>query len=418
MTDIDVLIIGAGASGLMAAIQSAGSGARTMVCERNKRPGIKLSITGKGKCNITNTACMDDFIGSYGKNGRYLKPVFYRFFNSELVDFFNSIGIPVKAERGGRVFPVHEDSRELVHKLYSRAVSAGAAFIFNARISKLLVENEKISSVILEDGRILKAKAFIIACGGASYPSTGSSGDGYLLAIQAGHHVLKALPALVPLETREKIPPSMYGLILKNISLNVWIDGKKTASFSGEMKFREFGIDGPVVLSASRIIAGELQSGKSIKVTIDLKPAIDEKTLDQRLLGEIQDNRQSTAGKMMENLLPAGMVAFFLETAGIDDQRKCAELTSDNRKKIKYLMKNFPLEISRSRPFPEAIITQGGVDVREIDFHTMRSKTAVNLFFAGEVIDVDAETGGFNLQAAFSTGWLAGKSATEEAKQH
>lgn len=412
--ETDVLIIGAGAAGMLAAVSSAQSGVQTLVIERNKWPGVKLSITGKGKCNITNIAGIDEFIWNFGKNGRYLKPVFYNFFNNQLLDLLSEAGIPSKAERGGRVFPLHEDSRELVHRLSTFAVLKGARFLYNSRCISFEIENNKITAVHLEDGRVLHPGVIIMATGGASYPATGSTGDGYKFAGSGGHSIINPCPALVPLETSVKFPVSMINLTLNNININVYSNGKKTGIFGGEMKFREYGIDGPAVLSLSRMIAEELASGKTVTIAIDLKPALDDQVLDQRLLKEIQTNKQTTTGKMMETLLPSGMVSWFLQFSEVPYDKKCHEINSNDRKKIRFNLKNLPLQIVASRPFAEAIITRGGVSVKEIDFQSMKSKIISNLFIAGEVIDIDAETGGYNLQAAFSTGWVAGKNAAAQ----
>ena len=409
----DVIVIGAGASGLMAAGQSAWAGARTLVIEKMDRPGIKLSITGKGRCNITNTDGIDEFIKCFGKNGRYLRPVFFKFFNNDLISFFESINVPVKVERGGRVFTLHEDSRELVHKLQAWAEKEGAKILFHSKVTGLIIANKVITGIKLDNDKTISAKAVIIAAGGSSYPATGSAGEGYLLAGQAGHLIIKPLPALVPVVTKEIIPPELSGLQLQNINLSVIINGKKKFSEFGEMNFTKTGLSGPVVLTISRKITGIIEDGNKIIFSIDLKPALDENKLDARLLREISEMKDLPAEKLLNTFIPFKLINYCFSCTGIDKNKKNKDINSDERKKIKMWLKDFRFEIQSCGSFDEAIITQGGVGVKEIDFQTMRSKLVDNLFFSGEVIDIDAITGGYNLQAAFSTGWLAGRMAAD-----
>ena len=417
-----LVVVGAGASGLMAAGKAAVEGADVNLIEKMNQPGKKLGITGKGRCNITNISGIRDFIEHFGENGKFLRQAFSFFFNTELIDFFSELGVPSVSERGGRVFPATNNAADIVTALTGWNKKSGVLINTSVKAGKLIIENNRVKGLMATSSReksrqkhtiekIIEADAVIIATGGASYPGTGSTGDGYILAESAGHHITPVRPALVPIETEGDVATRLEGLSLKNINVSVWINDRKLTEKFGEMIFTGTGLSGPVILTLSKICVDAINSGNRVMLSIDLKPALDHKALDQRLIRDIGNSSAKSVKNMLKGLLPERLVTICAEEVNLDPDKKANQLTSSERKKLRLWLKDFRFEASGYRPLNEAIITAGGVDIKQIDPRTMESRIIKGLYFAGEVIDVDADTGGYNLQAAFSTGWLAGKSA-------
>jgi len=403
----DIIVVGGGAAGLMAAGTAAEAGARVLVLEKKNRPALKLDITGKGRCNLTNTAGLNEFIARFGRNGRFLRTAFSQFFNEDLVAFFEKRGVPTARERGGRIFPKANEARLIVRALRQWVRESGATIRTEAVVTGLLADREKVHGVRLGDD-VLEAYAVIIAVGGASYPVTGSTGDGVALAKQVGHKVIPLTPSLVPLETAGPTAKQLQGLGLKNVGLDVYLDGKKKEHHFGEMLFTHFGVSGPIILSASRAIVPALEAGKTVVLAIDLKPALDHQKLDARLLRDIDAHGKQKTGNLMKGLLPRLLIPVCLELTGLDADAPAHQVNAKQRKKLRTWLKDFRLDVTGHRGLDEAIVTAGGVDLREVDPRTMASRKVQGLYFAGEVLDLDGDTGGFNLQAAFSTGRLAG----------
>ena len=408
-----LLVIGGGAAGLLAAGTASNQGVETLVLERNERPARKLMITGKGRCNVTNNcSSLQDLIANVPRNGRFLYGAFSRFMPSDVIDFFESRGVELKTERGNRVFPVSDNAADIVDALVSYAKSR-ARFI-NGRAVKLLTEDSKVIGVETEDGEKIFADKIIVATGGLSYPGTGSTGDGYELAKQAGHKVTELVPSLVPLEIHEGFCSSLMGLSLRNTAIKV-VDtesGKTVYTDFGEMLFTHFGVSGPMILSASAHMRN-MKSGK-FKIYIDLKPALTEEQLDARILRDFSENTNKNFINALNSLLPKKLVPVIVKLSGINLSTKVNQITKEQRRNLVQLLKGMCITVTRFRPVAEAIITSGGVDISQINPKTMESKLVSGLYFAGEVIDADAYTGGFNLQIAFSTGRLAALSAAEE----
>ncbi|MCD6161878.1 MAG: NAD(P)/FAD-dependent oxidoreductase [candidate division Zixibacteria bacterium] len=417
-----VIVIGAGAAGLMAAGQSALSGAKTLILEKKGSPGCKLSITGKGRCNLTNIAKQSEFIARFGRNGNFLRQAFSRFYAPELIEFFEKLGVPTVTERGGRVFPVSDDANDIVNALTRWAIECGAALQTKSPVQRLLIENNQVigvealkTSTSTKGSKRLKkheynADAVIIAAGGASYPGTGSTGDGFRLAEAVGHTIVPIRPALIPLETAGDTAPKLQGLQLKNVMAKVFIDRKKRAEEFGEMIFTHFGISGPIILTLSKQVVDALNRGGKVAVSIDLKPALDEHKLEARLIRDINTYGKKIFKSLLKGLLPSKLIPVCLNLMDIAPDKLNNQITASERKRLKTWLKDFRLEITGYRPLAEAIITAGGVSTREVDPRTMASRLVKGLYFAGETLDIDADTGGYNLQAAFSTGWLAGHS--------
>lgn len=406
-----IVIIGGGAAGLMAAVTAAEkyqSRALVTVLEKNERPARKLMITGKGRCNVTNHCDRDTLIANVPKNPRFLYAAFSDFSSADTERFFESRGVPLKTERGNRVFPVSDKAVDIVDALVGAAKKAGVK-ILNGTAERIVTENGVCCGVELVDGRQLAADSVLIATGGISYPVTGSTGDGYRFARALGHTVTEITPSLVSLSCHEGFCSRLSGLSLKNVTLSVWEEGKKKPVFSeqGEMLFTHFGISGPLVLSASAHLR---KMGKTAYTcTIDCKPALSSEQLDRRILRDFEEFANRDFANSLDKLLPKSLIPVMVSLSGIDPSVKVNQISREQRQKLVTLLKGLPLHITGFRPVEEAIITSGGVSVKEIDPSTMESKLVKGLFFAGEVIDVDAYTGGFNLQIAFSTGVQAGK---------
>ena len=409
-----VIVIGAGAAGLMAAGQATEMGAVVTLLEKKPRPGLKLNITGKGRCNLTNITPLPEFIEHFGRNGKFLRQAFSQFFSEDLIAFFNQLGVATVIERGGRVFPVSNLAKEVTGAL-SNWVAPGVTIRKNCAAKNLLVEKGQVVGVQAQlkspDWKKFPADRVIIATGGKSYPGTGATGDGYQLAKSVGHKIVSVRPALVPLETVGDIAVRLQGLSLKNVKVNVIIAGKKRAEAFGEMLFTHFGVSGPIILSLSKICVDALLARKRVAISIDLKPALNDQKLDQRILRELNQHGNRQFQNILKLLLPQKLIAVCTDLTGIDPGKPAHQVTSDERRRLRNWLKKFQLEVSGHRSFGEAIITAGGIDLKEVDPRTMESKLVKGLYFAGEVLDIDADTGGYNLQAAFSTGWVAGRAA-------
>lgn len=409
MKKYDVIVIGAGPAGLMAAGRAAELGGKVLVLEKMKREGRKLLITGKGRCNITNDAPISEFIKHIYPNGRFLRPAFSSFFSKDIIELLKKQGVEVTLERGGRYFPSSNRSADILKALLNWVKSFDAEILCNYRVEKLIIEDNKLQGV-QANGQKFLSNHVIIATGGKSYPATGSNGEGYELARYVGHTIVKARPALVALETEGDVAQKLQGLNLKNVNAIVWIDGKKMAEDFGEMIFTHFGLSGPIILTLSRLAVSELHNKKEVKITIDLKPALDQQKLDNRLIRDLNEHGNKKVINVFKLWLPSSMITVFVDLLDIDTEKECNQVSAKERKQILNLLKNFSFTISDHRSFKEAIITAGGVNTNEISKKTMESKFVKGLYFAGEIIDLDAETGGYNLQIAYSTGWLAGNS--------
>jgi predicted Rossmann fold flavoprotein len=392
----------------MSAGQAALSGAETLLLEKMDRPGRKLRITGKGRCNLTNVAGLSDFITHYGPNGRFLRQAFSRFFTHELVEFIEALGVSTVTERGGRVFPAGGRAGDIVNALVQWVKDCGVRLKSRSGVTRLLVEKGRVTGV--EAARVYRADAVIIACGGASYPDTGSTGDGYGLAESAGHGIVSVRPALVPLETEGDVAFRLQGLNLRNVTCHVWIDGKKRARAFGEMSFTSFGLSGPIILTLSRQVVDALRAGRNVSLSIDLKPALDRHKLEARLLRDLDAHGRKSFQALLKELLPRKLISVCMDLTGIAPDRVGHQITAQERKRLRTWLKDFRLDVTGYRPLTEAIVTAGGVDTKQIDPRTMASRLVKGLYFAGEVLDIDGDTGGYNLQAAFSTGWVAGRS--------
>lgn len=411
-----LIVVGAGPAGLIAAGTAAGYGIPTLLLEKMDRPGRKLRITGKGRCNLTNQTDVRDFISHFGKNGAFLYQSFSRFFVSDLVQFLEGLGIKIVVERGGRIFPAELDAVQVTERLSGWTIKQGVQLETHRAVKEILIHGGRAAGVVLQDGTQIPAQAVIVASGGASYTGTGSSGDGYRMAERAGHTIIPIRPALVPLKTAGRTAADLQGLTLKNVRASVIVDGKKTASEFGEMLFTHFGLSGPIILTLSGRVVDALRNSSRVQITIDLKPALDEQKLDNRLLREINAHPKQQFSTMLKELLPSSLIPVCVEQNVISAEKICAEITAKERHRLLVWLKDFRFEVVGSLPLEAAIITAGGVALNEIDPRSMQSKLVAGLHFAGEVLDVNADTGGYNLQAAFSTGWMAGMAIMQRFK--
>lgn len=402
----NVAVIGAGAAGMMAAAVSAQQGNHVVLIEKMPRPGRKLMITGKGRCNLTN-ACfeLDELIQHVTGNQKFLYSAFSSFMPYDTIALFESLGVPTKIERGNRVFPVSDQAVDVVDALVRYAKKSGVTFVFSPA-KEVLCSGGRVTGVLLQNGETVLCDSLCIATGGKSYPGTGSTGDGYRFAARLGHTVTPLRPGLVGLVSADAFCSEMQGLSLKNAGFVLSRNGKELYRDFGEMLFTHYGISGPVVLSASSHI--DTFSGADYTVSVDLKPALDFKKLDDRILRDFSASANRNFSNALGALLPAKMIPVVVARSGISAEKKVNQITHDERQRLVRLLKDFSLRVTAFRPIDEAIITRGGVDVREVDPKTMRSRCVDNLYFAGEILDVDAYTGGFNLQIAFSTGYLCG----------
>lgn len=405
-----VIVIGGGASGMMAAITAAEAGAAVQLLEKNDRLGKKMLITGKGRCNVTTAKDTAEIINSFVHNGKFLYTALNRLSNVQVQQFFEEAGVPLKVERGERVFPVSDQSKDIVNALRRSLQQAGVDVWLNATVKELLLEDGRSVGVQLLNGRKLPADCVIVATGGASYPGTGSTGDGYHFARKAGHTIVSLRPSLIPLECAEGYAKALQGLSLKNVTFTIeTAQGKQLVQEFGEMLFTHFGVSGPIVLSASYKAVDYWQKHKeSLIAVVDFKPALSREKLDARLLREIEEQKKKQLKNSLHTLMPSKLIPVFLQRCGISPEKAMHQITREERQRMVELLKNFRFTLTKARPLEEAIVTAGGVSVKEVSPKTMESKLAAGLYFTGEVLDIDGMTGGFNLQAAFSTGYLAG----------
>ena len=400
-----IAVIGGGAAGLMAAFAAAKNGNDVTVFEKNSRPARKVMITGKGRCNVTNNCDLDGLLANIPKNPRFLYSAFSAFSVADTMEFFEKSGVPLKTERGNRVFPVSDKSADIADALLKFALKSGAK-IEKGRVCEIITGGGCVGGVKTEDGRFFSADSVIIATGGMSYSSTGSSGDGYALAESAGHTIVPPRASLVPIVVHEGWCSRAQGLSLKNVKLSLMVEGKAKPAYSelGEMLFTGFGVSGPLVLSAS----AHIDKDKAYKLVIDLKPALDEQKLDARILRDFEGNKNRDFANSLGALLPKSLIPVVVSLSHIPPTLKVNQITKEQRLTLVKLLKNLELQVVGLRPVEEAVVTRGGVKLSEVSPSTMESKLCRGLYFAGEVLDVDAYTGGFNLQIAFSTGALAG----------
>ncbi len=401
-----ILVIGGGPSGMLAAATAGSQGHAVTLIEKNGKLGRKLYITGKGRCNVTNNAGVEELIANVPVNGKFLYSAFYSFTNQDLIDLLGQLGLETKVERGGRVFPASDKSSDVI-KTLEKHLRNNHVSVLQGEVSKIIYMNGGVHSVLLKDGTTLVCDSVIIATGGVSYPLTGSTGDGYRFAKEAGHTIIPPTPSLVPLETIETWPKQAQGLSLKNITVSVLDKADKRVYHDfGEMVFTHYGVSGPIILSASSYM-GKVTSGK-YRILLDLKPALSQEQLDLRLQKDFAKYIRKHLSNALDDLLPQKLIPILIDLSAIPPEKPVHQITREERQILIQLLKGLPLTVKSYRPIEEAIITSGGISVDEIDPGTMESKLIKGLFFAGEVINVDAYTGGFNLQIAFSTGYLAG----------
>lgn len=408
------IIIGGGAAGLMAAgmaAQNTGKNSEVILLEKMSQTGRKIGISGKGRCNLTNNAAIDDFLSRFGRNGRFLRQCFQQFFNQELIDFFESKNLPLVVERGGRVFPQSNRALDVVKVLNTWLQEKHVEVKRNASASAILVNQGRVSGVVV-NGTKFPCENVILATGGKSYPRTGSTGDGYSLAESLGHTIVPLRPALVPLVSPDKKVHRMAGLELRNVAVRLYLDGKRKDQEFGELAFTGFGLTGPVILTLSSVIVDSLKNGQQATLSLDLKPALDDKKLDNRLIRDFSSRCGEPIESILRGLLPSQMVPICLESCNIPAAIDTANFPAKMRKRLVQWLKDFRIEISGYRSYDEAIITAGGISLKEIDPKTMESKLVKGLYITGELLDIQADTGGYNLQAAFSTGWVAGSSVS------
>lgn len=402
-----VLIIGGGAAGMMAGIFAGRNGHEVHIFEKNEKLGKKLFITGKGRCNITNAGDMDTLFASVMTNPKFLYSGFYSFTNEQAIEFFEELGVRTKIERGNRVFPVSDHSSDVISAMHRELNRLHAEVHLFSTVKEIRTEEGRFLSLLLSDGKEITGDSCIVATGGISYPSTGSTGDGYRFAKETGHRVSELYPSLVPIETREEDIKELQGLSLRNVNACIYSGKKKVYEEFGEMLFTHYGVSGPIIISASSVIGKKLKEGE-LTLSIDLKPALSFEQLDARVLRDFEENRNKQFKNAVDRLFPAKLKPVMVSRSGIDPEKKVNELSREQRHCFVMLMKDFRMTLVRLRDFKEAIITKGGVNVKEIDPGTMESRLVKGLYFAGEVLDLDALTGGFNLQIAWSTAYLAG----------
>lgn len=408
-----IIVIGGGAAGMMAAVAAAENGGQVLLFEKNEKLGKKVYITGKGRCNLTNACGMESLFGNVVTNGKFLYSAFYGFDNQAVIRFFEEAGCKTKIERGERVFPVSDHSSDVIAALHRQMKGLGVDIRLNTSVKTLVTEEDGGIGVVTQDGGTELAEAVIVATGGLSYPVTGSTGDGYRMAEEKGHSTKPCYPSLVPLIVKEDWCKELQGLSLKNVTVALCQNGKKVFYEGfGEMLFTHFGVSGPLILSASSYYTGR-KSKENVSLYLDLKPALSEEQLDKRVLRDFEENKNKQFKNSLGSLFPAKLIPVIIRLSGIDGEKKIHEVTKEERFRFVHLIKHIEMTIMGTREFQEAIITKGGISVKEVNPSTMESKLVKGLYFAGEVLDVDALTGGFNLQIAWSTGYLAGSSAAK-----
>lgn len=402
-----ILIVGGGAAGMMASVFAARNGHEVHIFEKNEKTGKKLYITGKGRCNLTNACDMDTLFTSVCTNEKFLYSAFYGFTNQDVMNFFEEAGVKLKTERGNRVFPMSDRSGDILDALRRQMKKSGVQVQLNTEVSDILTKDGQASGIYLSDGRTIMGDAVIVATGGLSYASTGSTGDGYHFAEQLGHKVSPCQPSLVPFNIREAFVKELQGLSLKNVEIHIRSGKKELYREFGEMLFTHFGVSGPLILTASSYV-GKLAAKQELSLTLDLKPALTVEQLDQRILRDFEENKNKAFKNAVSGLFPAKLTPVMIFLSGIDPDKKVHEISREERKHFANLVKNLEMTITGLRGFEEAIITRGGVSVKEIKPSTMESRLVSGLYFIGEVLDLDAVTGGFNLQIAWSTAYAAG----------
>lgn len=401
-----VLVIGGGAAGMMAAYAAGMCGHEVTLLEQNEKLGKKIYITGKGRCNFTNASPLEEIMQAVVSNPKFLYSAFYTFSNDAVMDFFENQGMPYKIERGNRAFPVSDHASDVIRALERAMKEQNVRIRLHTQVRELLIEDDKATGVLLTDGGKIMADSLILATGGLSYPTTGSTGDGHTMAKNSGHKIVTPRPALVPLTTKEEYILRMQGLSLKNVSLKIKDEKRVIYDAFGEMLFTHFGVSGPLVLSASSVLSRHFP--REYQAYIDLKPALPEEVLNERLLREFSERPNQHIKAVFQQLLPAKMIPVMIELSQISMDKPVNAITKEERRRLVGLFKAFPFTITGTRGFKEAIITQGGVSVKDIDPATMESKRIKDLYLVGELLDLDALTGGYNLQIAWSTGYLAG----------
>lgn len=403
-----VIVVGGGAAGMMACHAAAMCGHQVTLLEKNEKLGKKIYITGKGRCNLTNASDMEALFANVMSNRKFLYSAFYTFDNNQVIDLFEMNGMATKTERGNRVFPVSDHSSDVISTMAKVLKNDNVEVKLNTTVQGLIIKENKACGVIV-NGKEIYADNVILCTGGLSYPSTGSTGDGYEFAKKAGHRIIDCTPSLVPFNIREEWVKDLQGLSLKNSAVTIYDEKKKLYSDFGEMLFTHFGVSGPMILSASgNIKAAEF--AKPLKLVIDLKPAMTEDQLDKRILRDFDENKNKQFRNSVSKLLPSKLIPIIIDLSGIDPDKKVNEISKEERSHFVHLFKNLTMTINGLRGWNEAIITKGGINVKDVNPSTMESKLVSNLFFAGEVLDLDAMTGGYNLQIAWSTGYLAGLS--------
>lgn len=402
-----VLVAGGGAAGMFAAAAAAEKGHQVYLFEKNEKLGKKLFITGKGRCNLSNACDMDTLFASVVSNRKFLYSSFYGYTNQDTIEFFESIGVKTKTERGGRVFPASDHSSDVIRSLERRLRSLGVQIFLRTEVKNIRTEDGRFHHLELADGSLQKGDACIVATGGLSYPSTGSTGDGYRFAKELGHQIFPCRPALVPMETEESWVPVLQGLSLRNIEVSIYDGKKKLYQEFGELLFTHYGVSGPVIISASSYVGGKLLEGP-LTLEIDLKPALSMEQLDQRVLREFEENQNRQFKNAVGRLFPAKLTPVMLELSGITPEKKVNVISREEREAFVRRIKHLTLTLTGLRGYEEAIVTKGGVLTKEIDPGTMESKLVKGIYFAGEILDLDALTGGFNLQIAWSTAYAAG----------
>lgn len=404
-----VIVIGGGAAGMMAAIAAAEHGHHVLLLEKNEKLGKKIYITGKGRCNVTNACEMDKLFENMVSNPKFMYSAFYDYTNMQVMELLQEAGCPLKTERGERVFPVSDHSSDIIAAFERILRKRNVNIQLHTTVQSIRTQDGHVTGVLLSDGRKQDADAVVVATGGLSYPTTGSTGDGYRMALELGHTMKECTPALVPMEIREEWCRQLQGLSLKNVTLTMLCGGKRIYEGFGEMLFTHFGISGPLVLSASSFY-GKCKDKSQVSVRIDLKPALSEEQLDKRILRDFEQNPNKQFKNVIGSLYPAKLLPVMIALSGIDGDKKIHEITKEERKNLLYVTKHLTMQVDGLRDYNEAIITQGGIRVKEVNPSTLESRLVSGLYFAGEVLDLDALTGGFNLQIAWSTGHLAGSS--------